>query len=92
MKEKLIADLISELYSKLDKNPAYAVSILKRMFEAGIDPDLVLDSTDDIVSDAKEYATPIDPDRCLECGTTLGRGTCEACRQDRKDRQETQAR
>jgi hypothetical protein len=92
MNEKLIADLISELYSKLDKDSEYACGVLGKMRVCGLDPDLLLDEHDDIISDANEYRKARDTqlaeyDRCLECGTTLGHGTCEACRQDREERQ-----
>ena len=90
MKPKPIAEIVSRLYSAGNKNTELASTILDDLSIVGVD-ESDFDEKDDIISDANEWRKSRDEqlaeyDRCLECGTTLGRGTCEACRQDRADR------
>ena len=81
MKPKLAADLISDMYSKLDKDSVYAAIVIGKMIEAGLDPDLLLDAHDDIISDANEWR-----ESCPLCGEKLGSNAlCERCNQDASD-------
>jgi hypothetical protein len=81
IKPQAIAAIISELYSAGDSRPILASRVLDRLSVAGVDESDFGDK-DDILSDAREYRSGL----CLECGTRLGNGTCEACKQDVRDR------